>query len=261
MKKIFIVLLLGFAYPLLSQTLQATAVSTHTFEADRYIGMDNFGALYGIRQNAFVKSLQGQTLEYRNLRLGKIARADLQNPLGILLFYEDFNTVVLLDNQLNEIRMVSFSELPQPLMVSAAGTAAQNRFWIYDNLSMRIGYYDFNTGKFTALTPALNGRIVTYDTDFNYFYWVDDKQQLYACDLFGKVRKLSKVETNGPLIMDGPERFFFLKAGTIYWNNTLANEAKAIENVGKSFSSFSYKDEILSIFTGNVINSYKIIIP
>jgi hypothetical protein len=31
-----------------------------------------------------------------------------QNPLNIVLFYENFNVVILLDNQLNETQKINF---------------------------------------------------------------------------------------------------------------------------------------------------------
>jgi hypothetical protein len=38
----------------------------------------------------------------------KITKVDLQNPLKIVLFYESFNSALLLDNQLNEIQKINF---------------------------------------------------------------------------------------------------------------------------------------------------------
>ena len=40
----------------------------------------------------------------------KIKKVDLINPLKVTLFYEEFNTVVLLDNQMNEIQKIDFSK-------------------------------------------------------------------------------------------------------------------------------------------------------
>lgn len=52
----------------------------------------------------YIKKNNTQLWQYKNLSLGKITKIDLQNPLKIVLFYEGFNSVILLDNQLNEIQ-------------------------------------------------------------------------------------------------------------------------------------------------------------
>ena len=65
----------------------------------------------------FYKTKDHQSLEYKNISLGKITKVDLQNPLKIVLFYENFNTAVLLDNQLNETQKINFSENTIPIQV------------------------------------------------------------------------------------------------------------------------------------------------
>ena len=78
-----------------------TKRDTIAFNADDYIGFDSFGAQYYIKNNVFIKKNTTQIWQYKNLSFGKISKVDIQNPLNIVLFYEDFNTVILLDNQLN----------------------------------------------------------------------------------------------------------------------------------------------------------------
>ena len=64
-------------------------------------------------------------------------------PMDTVLFYEDFNTVIFLDNQFNEIQKINLSESLPSLAVTAIGNASQNRLWIYDNLNQQISLYDY----------------------------------------------------------------------------------------------------------------------
>jgi hypothetical protein len=82
------------------------------------LGYDSFGFIIPLKQY-FSKIGTRETFVYQNFSLGKITKVDLQNPLKIVLFYENFNTVVTLDNQLNEIQKSIFPKvqflLPQLL--------------------------------------------------------------------------------------------------------------------------------------------------
>jgi hypothetical protein len=69
-----------------------------------------FGFIIPLKTIFFLKSAR-ETFVYQNFSLGKITKVDLQNPLKIVLFYENFNTVVTLDNQLNEIQKSIFPKV------------------------------------------------------------------------------------------------------------------------------------------------------
>ena len=86
------------------QTLNPKFVNSILFEADDFIGFDNIGNYYYIKNNVLFKKTESTILQYQNVSLGKIKKVDIINPLKIVLFYEDFNSVVFLDNLMNEIQ-------------------------------------------------------------------------------------------------------------------------------------------------------------
>ena len=49
------------------------------------------------------KKTPKKTFSYSNIELGKLSMVNIQNPFKIILFYADFNTAILLDNNLNEL--------------------------------------------------------------------------------------------------------------------------------------------------------------
>lgn len=72
---------------------------------------DLFDNSYYVIDNTFTKKHTSKNIKtYTNLTLGNITSTDIINSFKIVLFYRDFNTVVLLDNQLNLIKKINFKK-------------------------------------------------------------------------------------------------------------------------------------------------------
>lgn len=263
MKNLILLFLLTFSAIATAQEqkLLVSRYETIDLVMDRFIGIDKFGFRYFIKNNVLFKQKDGQSLEYKNLSLGKIAKVDLQNPLKLLLFYEDFNTAVTLDNQLNETQRVNFSENSTPIIVSATGIASQNRFWIYNSLTQQLGLYDYLKNTLQPLASPFQENLKYYDSDFNYFQWIDEKGNWNICDVFGKITTIGKVAPFERLQFIGDRQLLYSNEGQLQILDLKNDKKYILENVEKSFESFYYKDQILSIFTPNGITNYKIIIP
>lgn len=229
-----------------------------------FAGTDAFGWQYTIADNEFRKQKDGRILKYNNVALGEIVHADLQNPLQIVLFYKKFNTVVLLDNQLNETLSINFSSLPNnqtELIVEAAGLASQNRLWLYDITTQQIGLYDTAKNTFHTLTPPFKDGMKFYQTDYNYFYWIDNTGKCFAVNLFGTVTQLGIVPDFMNAQLLDASNFLISTADGLFEYNMPQQVLKKVAVVEKTFSSFYYKDQILSIFTNDQIIQYKIKLP
>lgn len=231
------------------------------WEVGQYVGKDNFGNFYSINENEFKKISPNQVFFYKNVSLGKIHHVDLQNPLQIVLFYKQFTTAVLLDNQLNETTKINFSELSEPLNPEAVSLASQNRLWVYDMLSQKLGLFDVLKNTFQALTPPFKENLKFYQSDYNYFYWLDTKQNLYVSNLFGKINFLGQIPNNSQLQIVSPTQVLMKIDNGLFLYNLVDLSMSPITLNEKSFTSFSFKDQILSIFTENQINQYKITLP
>jgi len=243
------------------QKTEAKQISVQKMDMDFFVGFDGMGNLYYIKNNVLHKKNEQELWQYKNVSLGKPTKIDFQNQLKILLFYENFNTIILLDNQLNEIQKINFSENEIPILVSASGIASQNRVWIYNSLTQQIGLFDFLKNTFQSVTPSFYGNIKQYESDFNDFRWIDDKNNWYGVDVFGKITSLGKVPDYEQIQIIGNQEILFSKEGKLYFQNFNKNSNYTIENVEKSFKNFYYKDQILSIFTNQEITNYKITIP
>lgn len=74
---------------------------------------------------------------YTNNRLGRIAFADAANPLKILLWYADFQTIVTIDRTLNEIGQLNLNETDFAT-TKCIGQAQDGNIWIYDDARFRL---------------------------------------------------------------------------------------------------------------------------
>lgn len=243
------------------QKIQAKQIATQKIDADTFVGFDGMGNIYYTKNNVFYKKNKQELWQYKNVSLGKITKIDFQNQLKIMLFYENFNTIILLDNQLNETQKINFSENSIPILVSATGIASQNRLWIYNSLTQQIGLFDYLKNTFQTVTPSFNGNIKKYDADFNTFRWIDDKKNWYAVDVFGKITSLGKVPDFDQMQMGINQEILFSKDSKLFLKNIENNTFYTIENLEKSFKNFFYKDQILVIFTNQEITNYQITIP
>jgi hypothetical protein len=264
MKKMLFLLL--FSISVLAQD-KITAVKTGHFyaSADAYAGFDAFGFQYFIKDNALIKANGKDKVEFKKIALGKITRADIGNPLLIVLFYEDFNSVVMLDSQLNEVRTVNFNQLavpaPNSIIAHAVGLASQNRLWVYDASTRRIGLYDFTVTTYQPISTPLKEDIKYYQTDYNYFQWIDAKGNWYACDVFGKVTSLGKIPEYDSIALVSGQSFLFVKDDKLFYHNTKNNVTQIVSGLDNSLKNFYYQAQILAIFTSSGITNYKINLP
>lgn len=261
--KRFLLLFLTLCYASLSAqeaSIPVKLLSNASAGPQRYLGTDAFGWKYTIVENEFRKEKDNKIMRYKSVSLGEIYKVDLQNPLQIILFYRKFNTAVLLDNQLNETTRINFSNVPQPLIAEAVGLASQNRLWIYDITTQQLGLYDLVQNSFKTITPPFSDNIKYYQSDYNYFYWVDSTNKCFMVNLFGNVGFLGTFPEYDQIQLLSSNEAIIKKGNALYLYNLETQTQKPIALVEKSFKSFHYTAQILSIFTDSEINTYKIIL-
>lgn len=247
-----------------NKKISATLISQFNTDIDDFLGYDSFGFSYHIKNNVFRKIKGNEIFEYKNVSLGNITKVDILNPLKIVLFYEDFNTVVLLDNQLNKMTEINFSQNSIPIVVPAIGMSTQNQLWIYNTLNQQIGLFDYLKNEYKTVSTPLTEAIKYYQTDFNTFYWIDKKNNWFSCDIFGKTTSLGHVPDFDKIEIIDSNSYIFSKANLLYFKDKASTNSDAyseIEVLQKSFDKFCYKDQILSIFTTKEITNYKIVTP
>ncbi len=244
-----------------SKKLTIVKVDSTTLYATLFAGIDGLGYVYFIKNNIFYKQKEGETWQYQNVALGEITKIDIVNPLKIVLFYENFNSIVLLDNQLNEIQNLNFSTLIDGIIAHGIGKSTQNSIWVFNSSNQKLGLFNYETKIYTELNQPLKNNLLFYESDFNYFTWIDEKQMAFSMDIFGKVVEIGLIPVFDTFKMVENQGYFYSKNNIISFFDFKSNLNYAIEISEKSIKNFTYKDQILTIFTGEQIINYKIQLP
>lgn len=261
-KLIHIAFLFSFCFGFSQQkSIAIKHFETQKTQAHYFIGRDAFGNNYTISDNVLRKENSQTKLEYKNIALGKIEQVDLQNPLQIVLFYKAMSAVVLLDNQLNETVRINFTETNPELLPQWVGLASQNRLWLFDLASQKLGLYDYHKKTFHPVSVAFEVPILYAQSDYNYFYWINKHHFLMAANIYGKVNSLGKSADFDQTQIISSKQMMLKKDNTLTIYDLEKETSQIIPIPEKSFQSFYYKEQILSIFTDDEIRNYKIILP
>ena len=259
---IYFILLLSSAISFCqNQKLQTAALDTKVLENKIYIGFDGLGNNYYIKDNVFIKQNDSQIWEYKNVALGKITSVDYLNPLKIVVFYEDFNTIISLDNQLNEIQKLNLFDIDNTIFASKIGMASQDQFWIYNSLTQQIMLFDYLKNSSKNIGNPIQEAIKYTQSDFNNFYWIDEINNWYSIDIFGKVNLLANIPPFEKIQIIDSDKLLFSKDNILYCLNNQTKAVYEIEIVEKSFQNYYYKDQILAIFTNQQIKNFKLKLP
>lgn len=204
MRKIalFIVYLL-FSAKSNSQGLYAEGIDTVLWIDDRQLQLfttDNLGNVYLIYENEIKKivpypQFHGVTISFSDPPLGRIASVDAFNPMRILVRYQPFNQLILLDNKLNKIQQPLQLEDLGLMDVQLASMTTQNRIWLYDQVldqvvlyNPRIESIEFSTQNLTQLLGQENTPVYL-QSDASGLYVYAPETGLMVFDVFGNFVK------------------------------------------------------------------------
>ncbi len=132
-----ILMLLFLAFTFLSADYQkhnTLNLTANYFTADR---LGNFYVVTNANTVAKYNALNNPIYIASIKKYGPISYIDVNNPLKILLFFEEFSTVVTLDNTLSE---TGAYVLPDEgiLRAGAVAISFDNNIWVYDELAFKL---------------------------------------------------------------------------------------------------------------------------
>lgn len=125
-------------------------------------------------------------------KYGQVSYMDVSNPLKVLLYYQNFSTVVMLDRFLN-IRNIVDLRKQNIFRAKAIGQSYDNKIWVYDELEYKLKKLD-EDGKLLQETPdfrLLLGQALTPQKIFDenkYVYLYDSTYGVYVFDYYGALK-------------------------------------------------------------------------
>ncbi|MEM8529005.1 MAG: hypothetical protein AAGG68_30520 [Bacteroidota bacterium] len=157
------------------------------------IHLDQLHQLYLVKANNILLKFDAkgeQQFEYSNSLLGDISLVDVTDPLNIVLYYADYQTIVLLDRNLTELRVISLFDLGFG-QVSSIGMANNQTFWLYDENDFKLKRIDrqgkvvFESGDLSLNVGHTIQPIQLKERD-NKIFANDPDQGIFVFDLFGQ---------------------------------------------------------------------------
>jgi hypothetical protein len=168
---------------------QKITISTQTFTTDK------LQQIYLVTpEGEIIKMSADSTIlgKYSNKKLGAVESVDATNPFSILVYYRDFQTIVLLNRSMIETNTYSLADL----YVSQAGPVAvgeDNSLWLYDLGASKLRKFitEGNTIKGTNTTVmqfkgAKPNKLMVKDGEV---FMNAPEHGLFAFDLYGKFER------------------------------------------------------------------------
>ncbi len=238
---------------------ELTLSKEQELNADRFIGYDSYKHLYYVQDGALRKEGDLGQFVFQDFQLGPIASVDLINPLNVVVFYSEVNTVVFLDNRLNEKERINFNNLPSFINVSAATNAGNNRLWIFNMDTQQLELFDYRTNRETVFSQPYPGKLVAQTSNFNDCFLLTE-EYLWQVNIYGSL--LAEKELIGfETVVRNGKTAIALKENRLYYISE-----DVIKPIEFDFNENKIKDlqltqEFLYIYDGKKVSNFTLTPP
>lgn len=171
---LFLTSILGFSQ------FEVKLLKNVPLNTSNFAGCDYNFNYYHFTNTILYKTNEKTTLNYSNYLYGNINSVDISNPLKIVVFYRDFNTVVLLDSQLNETDVI---QIPYDVSFVSKGTA--NHVWLFTTNTQIIENYNFKTNTVLSSSQTLKDTKVKNMKSTENFVYLHTTKGIYTYDYLG----------------------------------------------------------------------------
>ncbi len=197
--------------------------------------VDNFGNLFLVTpKNEVMKfNPKGKFLwNYTNNAYGNINQIDVSDPLRVILYYADYQQLVVLNNNLSEISKFNFSANTNKL-VTVVASANNNGFWVYDALNRELIRLSNNFTEDLNTSNLYQRDGLNLQTNFmlnsNEYLFINDLDTgVQIFDRFGNYFKVAAINCINHFDVSGAEIFYFAN-NQLHSYNYLTFETKVLE--------------------------------
>ena len=196
-------------------SLELKLISKKETKNENIRGIDNLNNIYSIKNNELIKSSDVRDYYYRNNLYSNISSIDVQNSLKIKLFYEDSNSLVVLDNKLSEISKINFNIINPNKIISKFSASNDNNIWVYNELNSKIELYNYINNTFKVVNSEISGEVISLESNYKYC-WVLTDSHIYKFNYFGSlitkiaVNNIQQIETfNDALLFKKNNELFY----------------------------------------------------
>ena len=215
MRSFIVVYLISISVLGNENSLELKLISKNETTNENIRGIDNLNNIYSIKNNELIKSSDVKNYYYRNSLYSNISSIDVRNSLKIKLFYEDSNTLVVLDNKLSEISKINFNIINPNKIISKFSASNDNNIWVYNELNSKIELYNYINNTFKVVNSEISGEVISLESNYKYC-WVLTDSHIYKFNYFGSlitkiaVNNIQQIETfNDALLFKKNNELFY----------------------------------------------------
>jgi len=237
--------------------IDSISFSKNTFH--NFVGVDNYENLYFSNFETVTKIKDHQKWVYTNFELGIPSSISIINPLQVLIFYKETNTIILLDRFLNETRRIDLNQLNPPKIGWWVENTKNQEVWLYNGETNRLLFFNYRNNISLSQTIPFLETPITLVGNFNTAY-VLFKNKIHQYNIYGtllnsvEVDNLTKIKIGSSYVIGAANNQF-----KIY-----DTDLKFIGNFKFSKNSpidFSLREEKLYIYQNSMLFIYNLAIP
>ncbi len=229
----------------------STLKDSYLLVADSFIGIDGYESTYTITDNIVMKSGVKGDFQFSDIQLGSVTSVDILNPLKVIVYYHEFNTVVFLDNRLSEIERINFNNLPDFINTGAAQNAGNNRLWLLNTDTQQVEIYNYSTKKRTEISQPITDEIIDVASNFNYFFILTD-QEIRKYNIYGGLINVFKISGGKMMVQENEDLVVMTDSQLLFKSKENSNFAphskQEIEIV-----NLQLRQDLLYIYNGEKI--------
>lgn len=243
-----------------AQELTTEFKATYDLDAETFVGVDEFKSIYYINENILYKKTDKKLFSYSNVELGKLSMVNIQNPFKIILFYADFNTAIILDNNLNELtQQLDFTKETLVNNVLFVTAASQTNLWLYadDN---KLHLYNYQLLKEIFQTQPItfyNQSFLPEDIVSSYKYiWILSKNGVLEFNEYGVFLRAYNIK-NADHIFPFQKGFIYTLDGSFFYNDLTKFIPLELDYKATAISTYVNSSNIF-IYDGSQVHEYQI---
>lgn len=264
-KKVFLFQLL-FSFALLYVNAQSSSFKeNYTIETKSdFIKTDQLGNVYCIYQDQVKKyDRQGkQTATYSNNYLGQISWIDVTNPLRVLLYFNDFNQIVILDKKL--VGIIQPIELDNNgfLSVQAVCPSQKGCFWIFSSETFQAFRLDNRLeiiNKSQNLSYINSSLEVSSIIEKNGLLYINSpKTGIIVLDGFANYLMTIPIKVTNSFVIQNNNISYYKEGKLLIYNIETRSFETMVLPVSGNVKDVIYANGIIYVITNSQIKSFSI---
>ncbi|WP_158961423.1 hypothetical protein [Myroides fluvii] len=231
-------------------------------EKEVFISKDIFDNTFTQEENILRKRSKYSAEHFSLPKLGTLKMVDLTHAQFPVLFYSDFNSIVLLSKELALLNTLDLTGRFSAMDPAYVGTSTQKNLWIVNQANQSVLRYNLSTLEVRNIYTIKEDQIKTYQSTLNYLYRVTATNQIIGIDIYGnEVLNYTLPSAYDHIQIVNNKQVFYSHQNKLYYVDMEKNKVFEIITDVKSILGFFYNTQKLSIFAEQKINNYQIKLP